>query len=47
MKTNATHKTELKAQGQSEQVFTAPEGEFNSYIVLRWQGREQGTVFPF
>lgn len=21
--------------------------EFNKYIVLRWQGREQVTVFPF
>lgn len=47
MKTNATNKTELKAQGQPEQVFRAPEGEFNKYIVLRFNRREQVTVFPF
>jgi hypothetical protein len=47
MKTNATIQTERRAQEQSEQSFKAPEGEFNKYIVLTWQGREQVTVFPF
>jgi hypothetical protein len=47
MKTTTTAKTERRAQEQSEQGFRAPEGEFNKYIVLRWQGREQVTVFPF
>jgi hypothetical protein len=45
MKTNTTHQTEGRAQVRSEQ-FTAA-GEFHKYIVLRWQGREQVTVFPF
>ncbi len=48
MKTTTTAKTEeVKARVQSEQSFRAPEGEFHKYIVLRWQGREQVTVFPF
>jgi hypothetical protein len=47
MKTNATIQTERRAQEQSEQVFKATEGEFQKYIVLTWQGREQVTVFPF
>lgn len=48
MKTNATFKTEeVKAQVQSEQSFRAPEGEFHKYIVLRFNRREQVTVFPF
>lgn len=47
MKTNATIQTERRAQEQSEQVFKARGAEFNKYIVLTWQGREQVTVFPF
>jgi hypothetical protein len=47
MKTNTTIKTERRAQEQSEQVFKAQQPEVAKYIVLRWQGREQVTVFPF
>ncbi len=47
MKTNTTIQTGRRAQEQSEQSFRAQEAEFAKYIVLRWQGREQVTVFPF
>jgi hypothetical protein len=47
MKTNTTTQTEEGARVQSKQIFKAPEGEFNKYIVLLWQGHEQVTVFPF
>lgn len=48
MKTTTTAKTEeVKARVQSEQSFRAPEGEFHKYIVLRFNRREQVTVFPF
>lgn len=48
MKTTTTAKTEeVKALVQSEQSFKAQAGEFNKYIVLRFNRREQVTVFPF
>jgi hypothetical protein len=47
MKTNATIQTERRAQEQSEQVFKAQGAEFNKYLVLRFNHREQVTVFPF
>lgn len=47
MKTTTTAKTGMKAREQSEQVFRAQQPEVAKYIVLRWQGREQVTVFPF
>jgi len=47
MKTNTTIKTERRAQEQSEQVFKARQPEFAKYIVIRWNGGEQVTVFPF
>jgi len=34
-------------QSHPEQVFRAQAGEFNKYIVLRFNRREQVTVFPF
>jgi hypothetical protein len=46
MKTNTTIQTERRARVQSEQVFKA-QPEVAKYIVLRWQDREQVTVFPF
>jgi hypothetical protein len=48
MKTNTINQTaEGRARVQSEQSFRAPEGEFHKYIVLRFNRREQVTVFPF
>jgi len=47
MKTNTTNQTAgRRAQEQSEQWFRAQQTEFNKYIVLRYERREQATVFP-
>ncbi len=44
MKTNTTNQTAGRARVQIEQSQAA---EFNKYIVVLWNGKEQVTVFPF
>ena len=47
MKTNATDRTERRAQEQSEQGFRAQQPAVAKYIVIRWNGQEQVITFPF
>jgi hypothetical protein len=44
MKTNATSKTEGRAQEQSKQLRAQP---VSKYIVILWGGKEQVVTLPF